>query len=297
MQRCHWLVPSATTRSFPRFSPPTPHPPPSHPRPLRCVLCLACAGCLQRGSWSYARAHLNEARRHSLTVLPALAQESYVRAYPHMLRLHTVQVTNGMVVLWHVPLRVVCVGAWGVVVYGRERRLGHARARAVPTHRKAARAGGVGGSMAAHVCSRGMAQGWGHLLLPRRGAAAVPHACMHASACMRHHMPASQPDPQLPHRLGPSSVFVCLHRHYPTPTTSSTRTHRAEGTQLALHFFIIGTGIAFYEMVSAICIQQHVMPPLVGILGTPCTTTWSSASRRLRRRCLTCWACWRAAAP
>ena len=65
-------------------------PPSASEHPFRNTHCACFAA--QRGSHSEARAHLDEACQYSLTVLPALAQESYVRAYPHMMRLHMIQV-------------------------------------------------------------------------------------------------------------------------------------------------------------------------------------------------------------
>lgn len=47
---------------------------------------------LQRGNWARVRDLLEGYREESMAVLPALAQESYVRAYPHMVRLHMMQV-------------------------------------------------------------------------------------------------------------------------------------------------------------------------------------------------------------
>ncbi|PNW78179.1 hypothetical protein CHLRE_10g467200v5 [Chlamydomonas reinhardtii] len=46
---------------------------------------------LQRGNWARVRDLLEGYREESMAVLPALAQESYVRAYPHMVRLHMMQ--------------------------------------------------------------------------------------------------------------------------------------------------------------------------------------------------------------
>ncbi|KAG2423364.1 hypothetical protein HYH02_015337 [Chlamydomonas schloesseri] len=46
---------------------------------------------LQRGDWARVRDLLEGYREESMAVLPALAQESYVRAYPHMVRLHMMQ--------------------------------------------------------------------------------------------------------------------------------------------------------------------------------------------------------------
>ncbi len=46
----------------------------------------------QRGDWPRARGLLEGYREEGMAVLPALAQESYVRAYPHLVRLHMMQV-------------------------------------------------------------------------------------------------------------------------------------------------------------------------------------------------------------
>ncbi|GIL92019.1 hypothetical protein Vretifemale_19512, partial [Volvox reticuliferus] len=46
---------------------------------------------LQRGDCARARGLLEGYREESMAVLPALAQESYVRAYPHLVRLHLMQ--------------------------------------------------------------------------------------------------------------------------------------------------------------------------------------------------------------
>ncbi|GFR46172.1 hypothetical protein Agub_g7700, partial [Astrephomene gubernaculifera] len=54
---------------------------------------------LQRGDWPRARQLLEGYRDESMAVLPALAQESYVRAYPHMVRLHMLQEMSDVLTL------------------------------------------------------------------------------------------------------------------------------------------------------------------------------------------------------